>query len=151
VRRSELRNEVSRLPVLDGRGPFFGGRHRTGANGRGSPRSRPSGGLRSWEVLRLRSWRMWAVLTAIALAQAGFLGAYSFVSPLLTDRAGIPDALVPLVLVGFGIGALVSTVVGGRLGDRQPLATIAKAASASAAAMLILSRLPPIRCSRSPS
>jgi DHA1 family inner membrane transport protein len=90
------------------------------------------------EVSQVRAWRMWAVLAAIVLAQGGFLGAYSFVSPLLTDRAGVAHALVPLVLVGFGIGALVGTVVGGRLGDRHPLATIAAAVSASAAAMLIL-------------
>lgn len=81
---------------------------------------------------------MWAVLAAIVLAQGGFLGAYSFVSPLLTDRAGIPHVLVPVVLVGFGFGALVGTVAGGRLGDRHPLATIAAAVSASAVAMLVL-------------
>jgi predicted MFS family arabinose efflux permease len=58
------------------------------------------------ELCTLRPWRMWVVLGAIVLAQAGFLGAYSYISPLLTDRAGIPAVLVPVVLVGFGIGAL---------------------------------------------
>lgn len=90
------------------------------------------------EVAALRPWRVWMLLGAIVLAQAGFLGMYSFISPLLTARAGIPAALVPVVLVGFGLGALVGTVVGGSFGDRHPLATIAVAVFCSAAGMLVL-------------
>lgn len=90
------------------------------------------------QISAMRSWRMWVVLTAIVLAQAGFLGMYSFISPLLTDRAGIPTALVPVVLVGFGIGALVGTVLGGRFGDRYPWATIVVAVSSSTVGMLVL-------------
>jgi DHA1 family inner membrane transport protein len=78
------------------------------------------------------------MLAAIVLAQAGFLGTYSFISPLLTGRAGVPEALVPVVLAGLGIGALVGTAVGGRFGDRHPLAVIALATTSSAAAMLTL-------------
>ncbi|MFF7649928.1 MFS transporter [Streptomyces sp. NPDC007983] len=63
------------------------------------------------------------MLAACATTNAGALGAYSYVSPLLTDRAGLAPGLVPLVLVGFGIGALAGFLVGGRLGDRRPYAT----------------------------
>ncbi|MHA3020945.1 MFS transporter [Mycobacterium sp. BMJ-28] len=90
------------------------------------------------EVAALGTWRMWVVLAVIVLAQAGFLGMYSFISPLLTDRSGIPAALVPVVLVAFGVGALLGTAVGGHFGDRHPLATIAVAVTASAAGMLVL-------------
>ena len=45
------------------------------------------------------------------------------ISPLLTDRAGVAAGLVPLVLVGFGVGSLIGTVYGGRLGDVRPHAT----------------------------
>lgn len=90
------------------------------------------------EVSALRPWRLWVVLAVTVLAQAGFLGMYSFISPLLTDRAGIPAALVPVVLVAFGVGALVGTVIGGRFGDRHPLATIAVAVFCSATGMLTL-------------
>lgn len=51
------------------------------------------------EVSTLRPWRVWVVLGAIVLAQAGFLGAYSYISPLLTARAGIPAALLPVALL----------------------------------------------------
>ncbi|MGA5461953.1 MFS transporter [Mycobacterium sp. NPDC050041] len=90
------------------------------------------------EVEAIRPWRVWASLAAIVLAQAGFLGTYSFISPLLTGRSGVPEALVPVVLAGLGIGALVGTAVGGRFGDRHPLAVIALATASSAAAMLTL-------------
>jgi predicted MFS family arabinose efflux permease len=90
------------------------------------------------EVSALRPWRLWAALAATVLAQAGFLGTYSYISPLLTHRAGISETLVPVVLVGFGVGALLGTVVGGRFGDRHPLATIAVAVTCSATAMLTL-------------
>jgi predicted MFS family arabinose efflux permease len=93
------------------------------------------------EVSALRSRQVWVVLAAIVLAQAGFLGTYSYISPLLTDRSGIPDKLVPVVLVGFGVGALVGTVIGGRFGDRHPLATIAVAVSGSVIVMLALAGL----------
>lgn len=51
------------------------------------------------------------------------LAAYSYISPLLTDQAGIPSGLVPLVLAGFGVGSLVGSILGGRLGDTIPHAT----------------------------
>ncbi|MFD3701981.1 MFS transporter [Nocardia sp. NPDC058658] len=92
----------------------------------------------SAEVAAVKPWRVWVVLGVITLAQAGFLGAYSYISPLLTDRAGIPSALVPLVLVGFGIGALGGTALGGRLGDRYPLLVIAVAITATATLLAVL-------------
>ena len=90
------------------------------------------------ELSALRPWRLWVVLGATVLAQAGFLGAYSYISPLLTDRAGIPGGLVPLVLVGFGIGALAGTSLGGRLGDRHPLATVAGAVALTVVSLVLL-------------
>jgi hypothetical protein len=53
----------------------------------------------------------------------GVIGTYTYVTPLLTHRAGIPLADVPLVLIGFGAGALERTVLGGRFGDQRPLTT----------------------------
>jgi predicted MFS family arabinose efflux permease len=78
----------------------------------------------------MRSGPLWLVLAACATTTGGVLSAYSYVSPLLTDRAGIAPGWVPLVLVGFGIGSLDGTVLGGRLGDVRPhTTTIGVAAS----------------------
>ncbi|MEV5886007.1 hypothetical protein AB0L74_25365 [Streptomyces sp. NPDC052020] len=46
----------------------------------------------------------------------GVLSTYTCISPLLTDRAHLAHGLVPLVLVGSGVGALAGFLLGGRLG-----------------------------------
>jgi predicted MFS family arabinose efflux permease len=45
---------------------------------------------------------------------------------------------VPLVLVGFGVGSLVGTVVGGRLGDARPHATTIAVAASTAVVLLAI-------------
>ena len=93
--------------------------------------------LRS-ELAALRSGRLWLVLAACATTTGGVLSAYSYISPLLTDRAGVSSSWVPVVLIGFGVGSLVGTVIGGRLGDRHPHATtIAVPASTTVVLMAI--------------
>ncbi|HEV7186897.1 MAG TPA: MFS transporter [Blastococcus sp.] len=93
------------------------------------------GSLRS-ELAALRSGRLWLVLAACATTTGGVLSAYSYISPLLADRAGITTGLVPLVLVGFGVGSLIGTVRGGRLGDVRPHATTIVVAAVTAVVLL---------------
>ncbi|MEU0192289.1 MFS transporter [Streptomyces afghaniensis] len=90
------------------------------------------------EFAALRQARVWLALSAIALLLGGVLAAYTYISPLLTERAGIAVAAVPLVLTSYGVGALLGTTVGGRLGDRWPLATLITAAAASTLVLLLL-------------
>ncbi|MFH9004164.1 MFS transporter [Streptomyces afghaniensis] len=75
------------------------------------------------ELAALRSGRLWLALAACVTTAGGVLSTYTYISPLLTDRAGLAAGLVPLVLVGFGVGALAGFLVGGRLGDRRPYMT----------------------------
>ncbi|WP_246081075.1 MFS transporter [Modestobacter altitudinis] len=93
------------------------------------------------ELGALVSGRLWLVLAACATTTGGVLSAYSYISPLLTDRAGIAPAWVPLVLVGFGVGSLVGTVAGGRLGDVHPHATTVAVAVSTTGVLLALSLL----------
>ncbi|MER7406274.1 MFS transporter [Streptomyces sp. NPDC000070] len=90
------------------------------------------------EFTALRQGRVWLALSATALLLGGVLATYTYISPLLTERAGIPTRAVPLVLTGYGVGALLGTTVGGRMGDRRPLATLVTAAAASALVLLLL-------------
>lgn len=90
------------------------------------------------ELAGLRSGRLWLVLAACATTTGGVLAAYTYIAPLLTDRAGLAAGLVPLVLAGFGVGALVGSLVGGRLGGTRPHATTIGAAALSAALLLAL-------------
>src|SRR5215213_2176573 len=83
------------------------------------------------EFRALRSVRLWLVLGGTVLLMGGCMGTFSFISPLLTERSGIPLELVPLVFVCFGVGSMIGTNGVGRFADRRPVATfIACAASA---------------------
>ncbi|MEU6351422.1 MFS transporter [Streptomyces sp. NPDC047072] len=90
------------------------------------------------ELAALRSGRLWLALAACATTTGGVLSAYSYIAPLLTDRAGIAAGLVPLVLVGFGVGALAGSVIGGRLGDTRPHMTTITAAALTALLLLAI-------------
>ena len=75
------------------------------------------------ELASLRSGRLWLVLATCAMVTGGTLSIYSFISPILTAGAGIPERWVPFALMGFGLAALVGSILGGRMGDSRPLAT----------------------------
>ncbi|WP_353943930.1 Cmx/CmrA family chloramphenicol efflux MFS transporter [Streptomyces sp. HUAS MG91] len=61
--------------------------------------------------------QVWLSIAVTALAAGGVFCAFSYLSPFLTDVAGLDEGWVPAVLALFGIGALVGTTVGGRVAD----------------------------------
>ena len=85
------------------------------------------------EIVVLRSGRLWLVLAACVFITGGVLTVYSFISPLLTQRAGVPVAAVPLALVAFGVAAFLGSIVGGRLGGSRPYTCTLLAAGVSLA------------------
>lgn len=90
------------------------------------------------EVRALRQGRLWLALAAAVLIMGGVLATYTYITPLPTDRVGIPAGAVPLVLIVFRLGALGGTAIGGRLGDRRPMATTITAAAVTALALCLL-------------
>ncbi|UPT46681.1 MULTISPECIES: MFS transporter [Streptomyces] len=90
------------------------------------------------EVRALGQGRLWLALGAAVLIMGGVLATYTYIAPLLTDRAGIPAGAVPLVLIAFGIGALGGTAIGGRLGDHRPMVTTITASAATSLILLAL-------------
>ncbi|MET7320637.1 MFS transporter [Streptomyces sp. NPDC005549] len=90
------------------------------------------------EIRALHQGRLWLALASAVLIMGGVLAVYTYITPLLTDRAGIPDSAVPVVLIAFGAGALGGTAIGGRFGDHRPMATTIPAAAATALILLAL-------------
>ncbi|MFF7373233.1 MFS transporter [Streptomyces tricolor] len=90
------------------------------------------------EVRALGQGRLWLALAAAVLIMGGVLATYTYITPLLTGRAGIPAGAVPLVLIAFGVGALGGTAIGGRLGDHRPMVTTITAAAATSLILLAL-------------
>src|SRR4051812_10011026 len=90
------------------------------------------------ELRALRSVRLWLVLGATVLVMGGCMGTFSFISPLLTERSGIPLELVPLVFVCFGAGSMIGTNGVGRFADRRPVATFVACALAAGLVLVLL-------------
>ncbi|MGW1777229.1 Cmx/CmrA family chloramphenicol efflux MFS transporter [Streptomyces sp. NPDC002104] len=71
----------------------------------------------SRELRIYRDRQVWLSIGVTALAAGGVFCAFSYLSPLLTDVAGLDAQWVPWILGLFGIGALVGTTAGGRIAD----------------------------------
>ncbi|MEU9087738.1 Cmx/CmrA family chloramphenicol efflux MFS transporter [Streptomyces sp. NPDC048357] len=78
------------------------------------PTEKPSLGR---ELRIYRDRQVWLSIAVTALAAGGVFCAFSYLSPLLTDVAGLDSRWVPWILALFGVGALAGTTVGGRVAD----------------------------------
>jgi len=76
----------------------------------------PGRTLRS-ELGVFRTVHVWLALGIGAIGFGGFFAIYSYVAPLVTQIAGSPAWVVPIVLVLMGLGMTVGNLVGGHLAD----------------------------------
>ncbi len=90
------------------------------------------------ELRALRTARTWLLVAVTALVTGAYMAAFSYISPLLTERTGVPSQAVPLVLVVFGVGSLIGTNLGGRFGDGQPLRSLLASATAVVVVLVLL-------------
>ncbi|MFE7068308.1 MFS transporter [Microbacterium sp. HSID17254] len=80
------------------------------------PRKEPA--LRT-ELALLGTPRLALAMTLAALVNAGTFAVFTFLAPIVTEVAGLPDAAVPLALVLFGIGSFLGVTIAGRFADRH--------------------------------
>ncbi|WP_414938901.1 Cmx/CmrA family chloramphenicol efflux MFS transporter [Amycolatopsis sp. cmx-11-51] len=90
------------------------------------------------ELRLYRRGRFWLALGVIAFAQAMIFATFSYLAPLLTEIAGLPESWVPGVLSLFGLGALIGITVGGRLADARPFATLYGGLAVALLALVLL-------------
>ena len=64
-----------------------------------------------------RIGQVWLALGIGAIGFGGFFAVYSYVAPLVTEVAGSPAWVVPIVLVLMGVGMTIGNLVGGHLAD----------------------------------
>lgn len=69
------------------------------------------------ELRVFRIGQVWFALGIGAIGFGGFFAVYSYVATLVTEVAGSPEAVVPVVLVLAGLGMTAGNLVGGRLAD----------------------------------
>jgi MFS transporter, DHA1 family, inner membrane transport protein len=72
------------------------------------------------ELTALRRPQVWLAVATGAIGGGGMFAVYSYISPILTDRAGLDLGLVPVVLAVWGAGMVAGNLLAGRLMDRNP-------------------------------
>ncbi|MFD3687768.1 MFS transporter [Nocardiopsis sp. NPDC058631] len=83
----------------------------------------PGAGLRQ-ELSELGRPQVVLGLTTAVFGFAGVFAVYSYVSPMMTELAGMSSSAVPVVLALFGVGMTLGSLVVGPLADRALRPTI---------------------------
>jgi DHA1 family inner membrane transport protein len=82
--------------------------------------------------------QVWLTLGVGAIGFGGFFSAYAYIAPLATNVTGLPAALVPVVLIVFGIGMTAGNAFGGAVIDSGVLRAVVGFFLALMAALLLL-------------
>nr|WP_281290786.1 Cmx/CmrA family chloramphenicol efflux MFS transporter [Streptomyces sedi] len=90
------------------------------------------------ELRVYRERRVWLAVATTALFAAGTFCFFSYLAPLLTDVTGMGEGWVPIVLVLYGVGALLGTAIGGRLADAHLFGTLYAGLAAATAVLALL-------------
>ncbi|WP_135453330.1 Cmx/CmrA family chloramphenicol efflux MFS transporter [Mycobacterium sp. DL99] len=85
------------------------------------PTARPDAAPRIADELRgLAVPRLWLSYAMTAVGTAALLGTFTYLGAMLITTSGLRSEWVPLVLFGYGVGALAGMAVGGYAADRWP-------------------------------
>jgi DHA1 family inner membrane transport protein len=76
------------------------------------------------ELRALRNVQVWLAVGTGAIGGAGMFAVFSYISPLLTQRAGLGASAVPVALTVWGLGMVTGSIAGGHLMDRWPVRAI---------------------------
>ncbi|MCT9818699.1 MFS transporter [Microbacterium sp. W1N] len=71
-----------------------------------------------------RIGQVWFTLAFGAIGFGGFFACYSYIAPVITEVAGSPEWVVPIILVLMGLGMTAGNLVGGRLADGDLVRTL---------------------------
>lgn len=69
------------------------------------------------ELGAFRIPQVWFAIGVGAIGFGGFFAAYSYIAPVVTEVAGAPQWVVPIILVVMGLGMTVGNLVGGHFAD----------------------------------
>ncbi len=70
------------------------------------------------EMTALRRPQVWLALLIGVVGFGGMFAMYSFITPTMTELAGLDEAYIPWVLAAYGVGMVTGMVLSGRVGAR---------------------------------
>ena len=107
------------------------------------------------QELRLffRNGQAWLVLLAGAIGFGGLFAVYSYIAPTVTEVGGLPESVVPLFVLAFGLGMVAGTWLAGELASWSVFGSLITAGVGSGLILIVFWFVAPYgwRSSRSSS
>jgi DHA1 family inner membrane transport protein len=91
------------------------------------------------ELSALKSPRLWLGLLLAIVGFSGMFALYAYISPVLTETAGLAPSMLPFALAIYGLGMVAGNMLGGRLADVSVLGTVCGALITLMASLLLFS------------
>ncbi|MBT2514219.1 MFS transporter [Arthrobacter sp. ISL-30] len=76
------------------------------------------------ELGALKRIQVWLALLIGIIGFGGFFATYTYIAHTMTSVAGMPQAIIPLVVALYGLGMVFGNIVGGRIADKSVMGTI---------------------------
>jgi DHA1 family inner membrane transport protein len=70
------------------------------------------------EMRALRRGQVWLALLIGVVGFGGMFAMYSFITPTMTELAGLEERYIPWVLAAYGVGMVTGMVLSGRVANR---------------------------------
>ncbi len=64
-----------------------------------------------------KRWQAWVLIVMISIGTAGLFAWISYISPMMTNVAGIPKENIPIIMVIIGLGMFCGNLIGGKIAD----------------------------------
>lgn len=84
----------------------------------------PAGTSVRGELTALRSAALWRAVLVGTIGFAGMFALYTYIVPVFVQVGGLPERLVPVVMVLYGLGMVAGTLLGGTWSDRSATRTL---------------------------
>jgi len=89
------------------------------------------------ELGALKRLQVWLALLVGIVGFGGFFATYTYIAHTMTAVAGLPSALIPLVVALYGLGMVAGNIIGGRLADKSVMGTLYAVLPGVAAALVL--------------
>ncbi len=84
----------------------------------------PAGTSVRGELTALRSGALWRAVLVGTIGFAGMFALYTYIAPVFVEVGGLPERLVPVIMVLYGVGMVAGTLLGGTWSDRSATRTL---------------------------
>jgi DHA1 family inner membrane transport protein len=89
------------------------------------------------ELGALKRLQVWLALLVGIVGFGGFFATYTYIAHTMTAVAGLPSALIPVVVALYGLGMVAGNIIGGRLADKSVMGTLYAVLPGVAAALVL--------------